>query len=158
MQTIILINKCFISNFPFRYWCQITRWQRTGRVYLAGVITLVVGVLIWISSLPQIRRKNFQFFYFAHHLYVVFIIFFLLHAGSGHFYLVFSGVLLFALDKLLRIIQSARQTCVISARILPCKAVELRLPKDPCEDMNNFSFSSTLQWFHQYWSQNFFTD
>nr|XP_010906716.1 ferric reduction oxidase 8, mitochondrial [Elaeis guineensis] len=110
---------------------EITKWQRTGRVYIAGAVALVTGVIIWLTSLPPIRRKQFKFFYLAHHLYIVFILFFLLHAGAGHFYLVIAGVLLFALDKILRVIQSTRETCLISARILPCKAVELTLPKHP---------------------------
>ncbi|KAJ6339721.1 hypothetical protein OIU77_007629 [Salix suchowensis] len=50
-----------------------------------------------------------------------------------HFYSVFAGIFLFCLDKLLRIVQSRPQTCVLSARIFlfPCKAIELTLPKDP---------------------------
>lgn len=112
-------------------WFQITRWQRTGRVYLAGAIALVTLLIIWLSSLPPIRRKKFQLFYITHHLYIVFIFFFLMHAGTGHFYLVFAGVLLFALDKILRIIQSRQSTSVLSARILACKAIELTVPKHP---------------------------
>ncbi|KAF2558788.1 hypothetical protein F2Q68_00014365 [Brassica cretica] len=34
---------------------EIWKWQRTGRVYVAGVINLVIGLLMWITSLPQIR-------------------------------------------------------------------------------------------------------
>lgn len=98
---------------------------------IAGAFALATAAIIWITSLPWIRRKQFQAFFLAHHLYIVFILFFLLHAGDQHFYLVFSGVLLFALDKILRIIQSRSETCLISARILPCKAVELTLPKHP---------------------------
>lgn len=119
-------------------WCQksrlleeITKWQIAGRAYLAGAITLVTGIIIWITALPPIRRKYFQFFYSAHNLYLVFILFFLLHAGDRHFYLVFSGVLLFALDKSLRLIQSRRAISLLSARLLPCKAVELTLRKPP---------------------------
>ncbi|XP_008777197.2 ferric reduction oxidase 8, mitochondrial isoform X2 [Phoenix dactylifera] len=110
---------------------EITKWQRTGRVYIAGAIALVTGVIIWLTSLPPVRRKQFKLFYLAHHLYMVFILFFLLHAGAGHFYLVIAGVLLFALDKILRVMQSRRETCLISACVLPCKAVELTLPKHP---------------------------
>lgn len=112
---------------------QITKWQRVGRVYLAGAIALVVGLIIWITSLPPIRRKNFEFFYYAHHLYMVFIVFFLLHAGDRHFYLVFSGVLLFALDKILRIIQSRQAISLLSACIVPGRAIELTLRKPHCE-------------------------
>nr|CAD1820102.1 unnamed protein product [Ananas comosus var. bracteatus] len=117
------VNKCFSK--------EIIKWQRVGRVNIAGAFALATAAIIWITSLPWIRRKQFQAFFLAHHLYIVFILFFLLHAGDQHFYLVFSGVLLFALDKILRIIQSRSETCLISARILPCKAVELTLPKHP---------------------------
>ncbi|KAI9108761.1 hypothetical protein K1719_020066 [Acacia pycnantha] len=110
---------------------EIWKWQKTGRIYLAGEITLVTGMVIWFTSLPQIRRRNFEIFYYTHHLYSVFLVFFLFHAGDRHFYMVFPGVLLFCLDKLLRIIQSRPRTCIISASVFPCQAVELILPKDP---------------------------
>ncbi|KAG0462601.1 hypothetical protein HPP92_021077 [Vanilla planifolia] len=110
---------------------EITKWQRTGRIYLAGAITLVIGLTIWITALPAIRRKYFQLFYSIHNLYIVFILFFLLHAGERHFYLVFSGVMLFALDKVLRLLHSRRVVSLLSARIFPCRAIELTFRKNP---------------------------
>ncbi|PKA57792.1 Ferric reduction oxidase 8, mitochondrial [Apostasia shenzhenica] len=112
-------------------WEEVTKWQRTGRVYLAGAITLVIGLSIWITAMPPIRRKYFHFFYSAHHLYVLFIFFFLLHAGDRHFYTVISGILLFSLDRILRLLQSTRDVSLLSARVLPCRAVELTLSKHP---------------------------
>ncbi|XP_022135163.1 ferric reduction oxidase 8, mitochondrial [Momordica charantia] len=109
---------------------QMWKWQNTGRIYIAGEITLITGLVIWITSLPQIRRRKFEIFYYTHHLYIVFFVFFLFHAGDRHFYMVFPGLFLFGIDKVLRIIQSRTETCVVSAQILPCKAVELTLPKD----------------------------
>lgn len=85
---------------------------------------------MWITALPQIRRTRFEIFYYMHHLYIVFLVFFLFHAGDRHFYMIFPGVFLFGLDKLLRILQSRPQTYILSARLYPCKAVELILPKD----------------------------
>lgn len=113
------------------FWTEIIKWQATGRVNLAGAITLITGVAIWITSLPPVRRHNFQFFFSSHHLYIVFLVFFLFHGGDRHFYLVFSGVLLLALDKVLRTIQSRPTPCLVSARLLPCRAVELTLSKHP---------------------------
>ncbi|PON96722.1 Cytochrome b245, heavy chain [Trema orientale] len=110
---------------------EIGKWQKTGRIYLAGEIALVTGLVIWITALPQIRRKKFEIFYYTHHLYLVFLVFFLFHAGDRHFYMVFPGIFLFGLDKLLRIIQSRPETCILSAKIFPNKAIELILPKDP---------------------------
>ncbi|XP_009114915.1 ferric reduction oxidase 8, mitochondrial isoform X2 [Brassica rapa] len=110
---------------------EVWKWQRTGRVYVAGVISLVIGLLMWITSLPQIRRKCFETFYYTHHLYTVFLVSFLFHAGDRHFYWILPGVFLFGLDKTLRIVQSRSESRVLSARLYSCKAVELVLPKDP---------------------------
>ena len=121
------------ANFLFT-WKQMWRWQKTGRIYLAGEVALVTGLVIWITSLPQIRRKKFEIFYYTHHLYVVFLVFFLFHGGDRHFYMVFPGIFLFSLDKLLRIVQSRPETCIVFARVFPCKAIELVLPKDPSKN------------------------
>ena len=128
-------NKCF-NSFLLKQ--QMGKWQKTGRIYLAGEIALVTGLVIWITSLPPIRRKRFEIFYYTHHLYIVFLLFFLFHGGDRHFYMVFGGVFLFGLDKLLRIIQSRPQTCILSARVFPCKAIELVVAKDPGKLLNHF--------------------
>ncbi|PNT01102.1 hypothetical protein POPTR_015G083200v4 [Populus trichocarpa] len=131
--TIHGASTLFIWGVSHHIQDEMWRWQKTGRIYLAGEIALVTGLVIWISSLPQIRRRRFEIFYYTHHLYIVFLIFFLFHAGDRHFYSVFAGIFLFGLDKLLRIVQSRPETCVLSARIFlfPDKAIELTLPKDP---------------------------
>uniref|UniRef100_A0A6M2EKW9 FAD-binding FR-type domain-containing protein n=1 Tax=Populus davidiana TaxID=266767 RepID=A0A6M2EKW9_9ROSI len=131
--TIHGASTLFIWGVSHHIQDEMWRWQKTGRIYLAGEIALVTGLVIWISSLPQIRRRRFEIFYYTHHLYIVFLIFFLFHVGDRHFYSVFAGIFLFGLDKLLRIVQSRPETCVLSARIfrLPGKAIELTLPKDP---------------------------
>ncbi|CAK9137552.1 unnamed protein product [Ilex paraguariensis] len=125
------VGTFFIWGIKHRIQDEMWKWQKTGRIYLAGEIALVAGLLIWITSLPCMRRKRFEVFYYTHHLYIVFLVFFLFHAGDRHFYMVFPGVFLFGLDKLLRIIQSRPGTCILSARVFPNKAIELMLPKDP---------------------------
>ncbi|XP_056686173.1 ferric reduction oxidase 8, mitochondrial isoform X2 [Spinacia oleracea] len=110
---------------------QIWSWQKEGRIYLAGGITFVTLLVIWISSLPSVRRKKFNLFFYMHHLYIVFLVFFLFHAGDKHFYMVFAGVFLFVIDKLLRVIQSSSETRLLSVRIFPSKVIELTFPKDP---------------------------
>ncbi|XP_075494502.1 ferric reduction oxidase 8, mitochondrial-like isoform X1 [Primulina tabacum] len=120
----------FIWGMKHRIQDEMLKWQNKGRIYLAGEMALITGLIIWITALPQIRRKRFELFYYTHHLYIVFIVFFLFHGGDRHFYMVFPGVFLFALDKLFRILQSRQETCILSAQVFPCKAVELTFPKD----------------------------
>ncbi|URE12420.1 ferric reduction oxidase 8 [Musa troglodytarum] len=133
-NTMILLSALHGISIMFIWATKNRLFKEARRVNIAGAIALATGVIIWITSLPQVRRKQFQLFFSAHHLYIVFILFFLIHAGDRHFYLVFAGVLLFALDKILRIIQSRKQTFLVSASILPCRAVKLTLPKLPCMD------------------------
>lgn len=125
------VSTLFIWGVSHHIQDEVWRWQNTGRIYLAGEMCLVTGLVIWITALPQIRRKKFEIFYYTHHLYMVFLVFFLFHAGDRHFYAVFPGIFLFGLDKILRIIQSRPETCILSARVFPSKAIELILPKDP---------------------------
>lgn len=110
---------------------QMWKWQKKGRIYLAGEIALATALVMGITALPLIRRKWFRLFYYTHHLYIAFILFFLFHGGDRHFYMVLPGVFLFAVDKLLRVVQSRPETCILSARVYACKAIELTLPKDP---------------------------
>ncbi|KAL6174937.1 hypothetical protein ACLB2K_051582 [Fragaria x ananassa] len=125
------VSTLFIWGVSHYIQDEMWKWQNTGRIYLAGEICLLTGLVIWITALPQIRRRQFEIFYYTHHLYMVFLLFFLFHAGDRHFYTVFPGIFLFGLDKLLRIIQSRPETCILSARVFPSKAIELILPKDP---------------------------
>lgn len=110
---------------------ELTRWDRTGRANLPGVIALLSGMIMWLTSIKPIRRKFFELFYYTHHLYVVFIVFFALHTNDRHFCTVLSGIFLFLLDRFLRFLQSGRTVKILSARILPCKAVELTLSRQP---------------------------
>ncbi|MFS7940046.1 putative ferric-chelate reductase (NADH) [Helianthus anomalus] len=110
---------------------EMLQWQKTGRIYLAGEISLATGLVIWITSLPQVRRKRFEIFYYTHHLYIIFLVFFLFHTGDRHFYMVLPAIFIFVIERLLRIIQSTPETCILSARIFPLKAIEVILPKEP---------------------------
>ncbi|XP_021733549.1 ferric reduction oxidase 8, mitochondrial-like isoform X1 [Chenopodium quinoa] len=121
----------FIWGINHQIQNQIWSWQKEGRIYLAGGIALITLLIIWISSLPLVRRRKFDVFFCMHHLYVVFLLLFLFHAGDKHFFMVFAGVFLFAMDKLLRVIQSSPETRILSVRIFPSKIIELTFPKDP---------------------------
>ncbi|XXG41798.1 hypothetical protein AAC387_Pa01g2190 [Persea americana] len=128
----------FIWAVKKRLGYQLSQWQITGRVNLAGEIALVTGLIIWITSLPQIRRKRFELFYYTHHLYAIFIIFFLFHGGDRHFYTVFSGVVLFVLDKLLRVIQSRQ-----GLKYNPTSMIFINIPSISTFQWHPFSLTSS---------------
>ncbi|KAK3000660.1 hypothetical protein RJ639_020669 [Escallonia herrerae] len=108
---------------------ELLEWKSIGVANLAGVISLLAGLLMWITSLPPVRRINFELFFYTHQLYVIFVVFLALHVGDFVFSIAAAGIFLFMLDRFLRFCQSQRTVDVISAKCLPCGTVELVLSK-----------------------------
>ncbi|KAK4743287.1 hypothetical protein SAY87_001288 [Trapa incisa] len=132
---------------------EITSWSDFDIAVLPGVVSLLSGLLLWITSLPPVRRKQFELFFYTHHLYVVFVVFFAMHIGDFIFSIAAGGILLFIIDRFLRFCQSRRTVNVISATSFPCGTVELVLPKPGNLQYNALSFIflqvrelSWLQW------------
>ncbi|CAL5367340.1 unnamed protein product [Camellia sinensis] len=110
---------------------QMVKWGKVGISNLAGEIALLFGLAMWATSFPRIRRKIFELFFYTHYLYVLFIIFYILHVGFAYFCIVLPGFYLFLIDRYLRLLQSQQRVCLVSARVLPCQAVELNFSKSP---------------------------
>ncbi|MCI20308.1 ferric reduction oxidase 7 chloroplastic-like, partial [Trifolium medium] len=108
---------------------------------------------MWVTSLPGVRKWNFELFFYTHQLYVVFIVFMALHIGDFIFAMAAGPIFLFVLDRFLRFCQSRRTVNVISSRCLPCGTVEVVLSKPQNLRYNALSFIflqvrelSWLQW------------
>lgn len=108
---------------------QLLAWKDDGIANLPGVISLTAGLLMWVTSLPPVRRQNFELFYYTHQLYIVFVVFLALHVGDFIFTIAAAGIFLYMLDRFLRFCQSRKTVDVLSARCLPCGTVELVLSK-----------------------------
>ncbi|XP_050224586.1 ferric reduction oxidase 7, chloroplastic-like [Mercurialis annua] len=132
---------------------EILEWKDVGIANLAGVISLLAGLIMWVTSLPGVRTWNFELFFYSHQLYVVFILFFAFHVGDFIFSMAAGGIFLYMLDRFLRFCQSRKTVEVISAKCLPCGTVELVLSKPQSLRYNALSFVflqirelSWLQW------------
>ncbi|KAL3620747.1 hypothetical protein CASFOL_035659 [Castilleja foliolosa] len=108
---------------------KITEWKSIGVANLAGVISVVSGLLMWVTSLPGVRRANFELFFYTHQLYIIFVVFMALHVGDFIFCFAAGGIFLFMLDRFLRFCQSRRTVDIISSRCFPCGTLELILSK-----------------------------
>ncbi|KAK9669770.1 hypothetical protein RND81_13G153500 [Saponaria officinalis] len=132
---------------------ELLEWKDIGVANLAGVISLVAGLLMWVTSLPGVRTWSFELFFYTHQLYIVFVVFLALHVGDFIFNMAAGGVFLFILDRFLRFIQSRKTVDIISATSLPCGTLELVLSKPASLKYNALSFIflqirelSWLQW------------
>ncbi|KAL2477672.1 Ferric reduction oxidase 7 [Forsythia ovata] len=108
---------------------ELMDWKNIGIAIFPGVISLLAGLLMWVTSLPGLRRINFELFFYTHQLYVVFVVFLALHVGDFLFCFAAGGIFLFMLDRFLRFWQSRKTVNVLAARSFPCGTVELVLSK-----------------------------
>jgi hypothetical protein len=115
---------------------QIFKWNKVGISNVAGVVALLAGLTMWATTLHLIRRKFFELFFYIHHLYIVFVVFFVLHVGFSYSCIMLPGFYLFLVDRYLRFLQSQQKIQLVSARVLPCEAVELNFSKNPGEDVH----------------------
>lgn len=124
----------------FCYICfmQLVEWKNDGIAILPGVISLSAGLLMWVTSLPPVRRKNFELFFYTHQLYVVFVVFMAMHVGDYSSSIAAAGIFLYMLDRFLRFCQSRRTVDILSARCLPCGTVELVLSKPASNDTSSW--------------------
>ncbi|XP_012851922.1 PREDICTED: ferric reduction oxidase 4-like [Erythranthe guttata] len=110
---------------------EMLKWDRDGISNVAGEVALLSGIVMWITSHSLVRRKIFELFFYTHHLYIVFVFFFILHVGFSYSCIMLPGFYLFIIDRFLRFLQSQQRVFLISARVLPCHALELNFSKDP---------------------------
>lgn len=145
--------------------CYVIVWALNGRIYellkwgsvdisnVAGEIALLCGLAMWAVTFPRIRRRMFELFFYAHYLYIPFLLFYLLHISFSPFCLILPGVYLFLVDRFLRLLQSRRRVRLLSARLLQSEAMELNFAKAPGFSYNPTSVVfikvlsiSSLQW------------
>ncbi|KAK8987158.1 hypothetical protein V6N11_055470 [Hibiscus sabdariffa] len=132
---------------------EILEWKRVGIANLPGVISLLAGLCMWVTSLHPVRKDYFELFFHTHQLYVIFVVFLALHVGDFVFSIVAGAIFIFMLDRYLRFCQSRTTVDVLSAKCLPCGTVELVLSKPQSLRYNALSFIflqvrefSWLQW------------
>nr|CAD1844603.1 unnamed protein product [Ananas comosus var. bracteatus] len=135
---------------------EMLKWDKTGVANVAGEIALLSGLALWATTIPRIRRKMFEVFFYTHHLYILFLFFYLMHVGISFFCMILPGVFLFMVDRYLRFLQSRTKIRLLSARLLPSEAVELNFSKTPgfrykplSTVFLNIPSVSSLQW-HPY--------
>ncbi|XP_058105641.1 ferric reduction oxidase 2-like [Magnolia sinica] len=130
---------------------EMLKWEKFGIAIIPGELALLSGLIMWATSFS--RHKMFELFYYTHHLYFLFLIFFVLHVGFSFFCIILPSIYLFLIDRYLRFLISRRNVHLVSARVLPCEVAELIFSKSP--DLSytptsivliNVPRISTLQW------------
>ncbi|XP_058769824.1 ferric reduction oxidase 4-like [Vicia villosa] len=132
---------------------EMLEWSKTYVSNVAGEIASLIALVMWITSISRIRRKMYEVFFYTHHLYILYILFYAIHVGVEYMCMIAPGIFLFLIDRHLRFLQSRQNARLLSARILPCDALELNFSKNPSLYYNptslvfiNVPTVSKLQW------------
>ncbi|WJX86935.1 Ferric reduction oxidase 2 [Trifolium repens] len=132
---------------------EMVKWDKVGISNVAGEISLLAGLFLWVATIPKIRRKFFELFFYTHNLYIIFMIFFIFHVGISYAFIMLPGFYLFVVDRYLRFLQSRREVRLVSSRVLPCETIELNFSKGHGLSYNptsvmfiNVPSISKLQW------------
>lgn len=110
---------------------EMITWDKVGIANVPGEIALLFGLIMWVTTIPRIRRKFFELFFYTHCLYILFMVFFMLHVAISYACIMLPGFYLFLIDRYLRFLQSRQSSRLVSARVLPCETVELNFSKTP---------------------------
>ncbi|KAK1261703.1 Ferric reduction oxidase 2 [Acorus gramineus] len=138
MAFFVLHGICYIIWWAaINQMSQIIEWANVGISNVAGELAILFGLVMWVTAFPRIRRKTFEIFFYSHQLYFLFLLFYLLHVGINYFSLILPGIYLYLIDRYLRFLQSRQNVRLVSARLLPCEAIELNFSKS-----RGFSYST----------------
>lgn len=110
---------------------QMLEWAKDWVSNVAGEISWVFLIVMWVTSFAYTRRRTFEVFFYTHQLYTVATFFYVIHIGVAWTMQILPGIFLFALDRYLRFLQSRSRARLISTRILPGGAVEMTFSKTP---------------------------
>ncbi|BBN10086.1 ferric-chelate reductase [Marchantia polymorpha subsp. ruderalis] len=134
----------FFAYFPLiHHTSELWMWQHKGIAFFPGIIALGAGVLMLVTAFERVRRNHFNLFFLTHHLYFVFLLFFLFHCVSQMVYVV-TPILLFFLDRFIRMVQSQKSVDILSTKVLPSGAIELKFAKPDNLEYNALSFMYVL--------------
>ena len=98
------------------------------RTNMYGLVTLACIIVMAVTSMPSVRRRHFELFYYAHHLFLVLLVFTCLHYGQAIIYLI-PGLGIYSVDKACRVL-ACRGGVWAEVELVTDDVVELRVPLD----------------------------
>jgi predicted ferric reductase len=96
---------------------------RQLRVNIYGFLTILFIGIMTVFSIPWIRRNKFEWFYYAHHLFIFVFLFICLHYKGAIIYII-PGIAVYAVDKLMALVSYLKTSPAIT-RILSSTVVEI---------------------------------
>ena len=111
----------------------------------SGYIMLICLMLMAVTAMERFRRPNFERFWYAHHLFVIFFVFWSVHGafcmiktdvgpfcqGTGVFWLFWMyGGFVYLLERIMREVRGRHKTYITKVIQHPSKVVEIQIKKE----------------------------
>mmetsp|Transcript_26297 Transcript_26297/g.47376 ORF Transcript_26297/g.47376 Transcript_26297/m.47376 type:complete len:861 (-) Transcript_26297:120-2702(-) len=102
---------------------------RMLRRNIYGLVTLFLIMVMTVFTLPWIRRQKFEWFFYAHHLFVLVLVFVSLHYKGAIIYLL-PGIAIYGVDKLMAL-YAYKKTAPVATRMLSSDVIEISFETTP---------------------------
>ena len=110
----------------------------------SGYVMLIVLIVIMVTAIDRARNANYERFWFLHHLFAVFFIFFSVHgtfcvlrkdtgqcASTGNFYIYWIfGAAIYLVERIMREIRGQHKTFISKVIQHPSNVVEIQMFKE----------------------------
>jgi predicted ferric reductase len=130
-QTIMYhrwLGRLTILEACVHFGCAVSTTFSTQSLY--GLIALVCGLTIGLTSIHWLRRNVFNFFFSMHHLFIVYYVMGSLHTPI-FFKLTILGITLYLLDLILRLFRGLFPTKIIYSEQVHRRVIKVRFSKPP---------------------------
>merc|ERR1719430_2467420 len=110
---------------------------------LTGIVLYCTTIIIFIFSLPAVRKKAYKFFWLSHQLYVLIYFLSLVHglaritqAPKFWMFFIFPGIV-FMFDKVISLRRSYMELDILETELLPSDVIKIKFYRPP-----NYKFLS----------------
>jgi len=114
-----------------------TPWQAVFSTLpgATGVVIVITMWLMYVTAASSARRPMFEFFWFTHHLFVIYYVVTSVHGASAllepptFWCWIIGPLVLYLIERIVRIIRGSQKTIVLKAISHPSRVIEVRLKK-----------------------------
>merc|ERR1719430_2918061 len=137
--------KCMSKEifFPPGVKPDISYWFFKTMTGLTGIVLYCTTIIIFIFSLPAVRKKAYKFFWLSHQLYVLIYFLSLVHglaritqAPKFWMFFIFPGIV-FMFDKVISLRRSYMELDILETELLPSDVIKIKFYRPP-----NYKFLS----------------
>jgi len=127
VHTLMVLRRQLIMGLDWRAYF----WYKMSQENIYGSVSLVAGILMFFTSLPWVRRLQWETFYWTHFLFFLFFLFAWLHNPESKWYVV-GTIIVYGIDRAFRMLWGTLpvRTSVFRVKGSGGGVVQIKFPKN----------------------------